>query len=342
MLSEAGSRKLHAKLQMVNRHGVVSEAELLEFRSQVETMAATHGASVSAPPMREALEAAQALDKACADVDVQIALHVLGSSDTPVKKDGFSVAPRNDGVTLLLDVPRTPDLARSYAAMVETARQLGGRMVDDNGNNVDERALAAIGVEIEPLRARMAEIGVEPGARSHSASSHERLRQARSRAEALRAELERHNRLYYVDDNPEITDAEYDRLFKELRNSKRSSMSLHAGLPDPARRRRGARRAGPGAPRGAHAFHPHRDRYGGHGAAHRRPHPSRAAARPDAPPVEYAVELKFDGVAINLRYEDGELAQAATRGDGETGEDVTANVRTIRSILHACPRKRPF
>ena len=174
VLSEAGSRKLHAKLQMVNRHGVVSEAELLEFRSQVETMAATHGASVSAPPMREALEAAQALDKACADVDVQIALHVLGSSDTPVKKDGFSVAPRNDGVTLLLDVPRTPDLARSYAAMVETARQLGGRMVDDNGNNVDERALAAIGVEIEPLRARMAEIGVEPGARSHSASSHER------------------------------------------------------------------------------------------------------------------------------------------------------------------------
>ena len=163
VLSEAGSRKLHAKLQMVNRHGVVSEAELLEFRSQVETMAATHGASVSAPPMREALDAAQALDKACADVDVQIALHVLGPSDTHVKKDGFSVAPRNDGVTLLLDVPRTPDLARSYAAMVETARQLGGRMVDDNGNNVDERALAAIGVEIESLRARMAEIGVEPG-----------------------------------------------------------------------------------------------------------------------------------------------------------------------------------
>jgi hypothetical protein len=66
-------------------------------------------------------------------------------------------------VTLLLDVPRTPDLARSYAAMVETARQLGGRMVDDNGNHVDERALAAIGVEIESLRTRMVEIGVEPG-----------------------------------------------------------------------------------------------------------------------------------------------------------------------------------
>ena len=54
--------------------------------------------------------------------------------------------------------------------------------------------------------------------------------------------------------------------------------------------------------------------------------------RPSDPPVEYAAELKFDGLAINLRYEDGVLVQAATRGDGETGEDVTANVRTIRSI----------
>jgi len=162
-LNEAGGRKLHATLQMVSRNGVVSEGELLEFRSQVETMAAAHGASVSAPPMREALEAAQALDRACADVDVQIALHVLGAGETNVRKEGFSVAPRADGVTLLLDVPRTPDLAKSYVAMVEAARRLGGRMVDDNGNNVDERALAAIGVEIESLRARLVEIGVEPG-----------------------------------------------------------------------------------------------------------------------------------------------------------------------------------
>jgi len=162
-LNEAGGRKLHATLQMVSRNGVVSESELLEFRSQVETLAAAHGASVSAPPMREALEAAQALDRACAELDVQIALHVLGAAEASVKKEGFSVAPRTDGVTLLLDVPRTPDLAKSYAAMVAAARRLGGRMVDDNGNNVDERALAAIGVEIESLRVRMTEIGVEPG-----------------------------------------------------------------------------------------------------------------------------------------------------------------------------------
>ena len=53
---------------------------------------------------------------------------------------------------------------------------------------------------------------------------------------------------------------------------------------------------------------------------------------PGDPPVEYAAELKFDGLAVSLRYERGVLVRAATRGDGEVGEDVTPNVRTIRSI----------
>src|SRR5690606_8565820 len=59
--------------------------------------------------------------------------------------------------------------------------------------------------------------------------------------------------------------------------------------------------------------------------------------RPDEP-VAYIAEFKFDGLAINLRYEDGRLVQAATRGDGQTGEDVTSNMRTLRSVplnLHA-------
>jgi hypothetical protein len=162
-LTEAGPRAAQAALQMVNRSGVVAEAEIDEFRNQVEGIAALSGAAVSAPPVPEALAAAQALDKACADVDVQIALHVLGPPEARLQAEGFSVAKRPDGVTLLLDVPRTPDLARSYAAMARAARGLGGRVVDDNGNAVDERALSAIGVEVEALRQRMAQIGIEPG-----------------------------------------------------------------------------------------------------------------------------------------------------------------------------------
>lgn len=162
-LSEGGGKSAHAALQMVSRNGVVSEGDLVEFRTQLETLAAAHGGKVSAPPMREALAAAQALDRVCADVDVQIALHVLGPAETSIRNEGFSVGQRTDGVTLMLDVPRTPDLARSYAAMVEAARRLGGRLVDDNGNSLDERALAAIGVEVESMRNRLVEAGIEPG-----------------------------------------------------------------------------------------------------------------------------------------------------------------------------------
>jgi hypothetical protein len=151
-------------LQMVSRRGVVGESELIDFRSQVETLAASHGGTVSAPEMRAALEAAHALDAACAEVDIQIALHVVGidSTDLP-EKQSFKTVKRADGVTFLLDVPRTPDLSRSYDAMVRAARGLGGRLVDDNGNPLDERALAAIGAEVEATHGRLAEMGIEPG-----------------------------------------------------------------------------------------------------------------------------------------------------------------------------------
>jgi DNA ligase (NAD+) len=169
-------------------------------------------------------------------------------------------------------------------------------------------------------------------------------REARARAEALRAELERHSRLYYTEDNPEISDAEYDLLFNELQELEEKFPELRT--PDSPTQRVG------GAPReelvpvrhavpmlsirtetdtedsGAEKFD----------ARIRR----ELGLKAEDPPVEYAVELKFDGVAINLRYEDGELALAATRGDGETGEDVTANVRTIRSIPYRLGQKIPL
>lgn len=155
---------LQAGLQMVSRRGVISEAELLEFRSQMETLAASHGGSVSAPELRAALEAAGELDRACAEVDIQIALHVVGPTRTGTREgEPFKVMERPGGMTFLLDVPRTPDLSRSYEAMVAGARELGGRLVDDNGNPLEERALAAIRAELEATRARLAALGIEPG-----------------------------------------------------------------------------------------------------------------------------------------------------------------------------------
>jgi len=157
------------------------------------------------------------------------------------------------------------------------------------------------------------------------------------RAAFLRAELARHNYSYYVLDAPSVPDAEYDRLFRELQGLE----ELHPALrtPDSPTQRVG------GAP--LSAFAP---------VEHRTPMLSLGNAFSDeellafdkrvrdglkvepGAQVEYSAELKFDGLAMSLTYEDGVLVQAATRGDGSTGEDVTANVKTIRVIplrLHA-------
>jgi hypothetical protein len=139
-------------LQMVTRDGVVGEAELLEFRSEVETLASKAGATVRAPEMRPALEAAQELDRACADADIQVALHVVGTAEAPRER-----------VTFTLDVARTPDPGKAYEAMVRSARQLGGTIVDDNAAPLDDRTLAAIGAQVEAVRQELLGRGIEPG-----------------------------------------------------------------------------------------------------------------------------------------------------------------------------------
>jgi hypothetical protein len=162
-------RRLRAAFQLVSRNGVASDAEVLEFRSLAETMAAQLGARVSAPEMRGALEAARELDRACADADIQVALHVVGIGSAPARfhDAAFQATPRADGVTLTLDVARTPDPGSSYEAMARAGRELartrGGRLVDDAGHELDERALAAVGRELEAVRARLAGCGIEPG-----------------------------------------------------------------------------------------------------------------------------------------------------------------------------------
>jgi DNA ligase (NAD+) len=156
----------------------------------------------------------------------------------------------------------------------------------------------------------------------------------RARVAELRSEIERHNHAYYVLDQPTIPDAEYDRLFRELQ-------ALEAGHPELVTPDSPTQRVG-GAPldafpkvrhaipmlsirtetdteaSGAQSFDARVRRELGLGE--------------NDPPVEYSAELKFDGLAINLRYENGMLVHAATRGDGETGEDVTQNLRTVHAV----------
>jgi hypothetical protein len=157
-----------AGLQLVSRGGVVSDAELIEFRSEVETLAARLGAAVGAPEMRQALEAARELDRACADSDIQVALHVIGQGiSAELGEQPFQVVRREDGVTLVLDVALTPELGRSYETMARAARSLaaapGARLVDDRGAALDERALAAIGAQLEAVRQALAARGIETG-----------------------------------------------------------------------------------------------------------------------------------------------------------------------------------
>jgi DNA ligase (NAD+) len=152
--------------------------------------------------------------------------------------------------------------------------------------------------------------------------------EAKQRIEELRAEIERHNRLYYIDAKPEISDREYDALLKELEE-------LEARCPEFRSPASPTRRVG-GAPLD------HFD-----SVRHAVPMMSLSNTYSKEELVEfdrrirklipeetfsYILEPKIDGVAISLRYENGELVQALTRGDGTTGDDVTANIRTIKSI----------
>jgi hypothetical protein len=168
LLAQAEDGAWRAALQMVSRAGVVSDAELIEFRSEVETLGAKLGATFAAPEMRHALEAARELDRTCAENDIQVALHVVGPAIEPaLGEQPFQVVRRENGLTLVLDVALTPDLARSYEAMARAGRSLadahGARLVDDRGNALDERSLAAIGGQLEAVRQALAGHGIETG-----------------------------------------------------------------------------------------------------------------------------------------------------------------------------------
>ncbi|TVO53900.1 NAD-dependent DNA ligase LigA [Denitromonas halophila] len=157
---------------------------------------------------------------------------------------------------------------------------------------------------------------------------------AAQRAETLRVELSRHSHAYYVLDAPTVPDAEYDRLFEELQALEHDYPELRTA-DSPTQRVGGAPL--PELVAVAHAvpmlsINTETDK-SAQGALSFDARVRRGLGLDESDPaVRYSAELKFDGLAINLRYEHGVLVRAATRGDGQTGEEVTHTVRTIGQI----------
>ncbi len=151
---------------------------------------------------------------------------------------------------------------------------------------------------------------------------------ARQRAAALRAEIEHHNYLYYTQDAPAISDAQFDQLFRELQALEERYPALRTA--DSPTQRVGAPVEGEFATV-AHSV-PMLSLNNALSEEEAAAFDRRVREALGLGEVEYAAEPKFDGLAISLTYLDGQLAVGATRGDGYTGEDVTANLRTVRSI----------
>lgn len=151
---------------------------------------------------------------------------------------------------------------------------------------------------------------------------------AKKRIEQLRNEIRRHDYLYYALNQPQISDRQYDKLFAELKALEQANPELVT--PDsPTQRVSGRPLEGFAAVR--HTI-PMLSMDNTYSADELRAFDERIRKQLGGEDYDYVVELKFDGLAVSLRYENGRLVTAATRGDGEVGDDVTANVRTIKAV----------
>jgi len=151
------------------------------------------------------------------------------------------------------------------------------------------------------------------------------VKDVKKRIERLRSEIRRHDYLYYVLNRPEISDRQYDKLFAELQSLEEANPQLIT-TDSPTQRVSERPIEGFKSIRHAAAMLSIDNTYS---AEELRAFDERVAKGLGGRDYDYVVELKIDGLAINLRYEKGRLVTAATRGDGEVGDDVTANVRTI-------------
>lgn len=168
-------------------------------------------------------------------------------------------------------------------------------------------------------------------------------RSAESRIAELRSAIERHDRLYYLEDAPEITDAEYDTLFRELRG-------LEERFPELATSHSPTRRIG-APPLEKFTQVTHRipmlsleNSLNEEEIADFDDRVKRFLALPPESDIEYVCEPKMDGLAVELVYDNGKFSEGSTRGDGFAGEDVTLNLRTVKSIplrlITAAPPER--
>ena len=156
------------------------------------------------------------------------------------------------------------------------------------------------------------------------------------RIEALREKIRHHEHLYYVLDKPSISDAEFDLLMNELKQFETEDPNLIT--PDSPTQRVG------GKPREGFVKVPHSspmlsldNTYNEEDLRNWERRVHELSGRKD---IEYVCELKLDGMSLALRYENGHLVHGITRGDGTTGEDVTLNVRTVRSVPLSIPKEK--
>jgi DNA ligase (NAD+) len=151
---------------------------------------------------------------------------------------------------------------------------------------------------------------------------------AQKKIEQLRRQIRGHDYLYYVLSQPEITDGKYDRLFAELKKLENKHPDLVIA-DSPTQRVSG--RPLEGFQTVTHSI-PMLSIDNTYNADELKAFDERIAKGLAAKDYDYVVEPKIDGLAISLRYENGRLTTAATRGDGTTGDNVTANVRTIKAV----------
>jgi len=156
------------------------------------------------------------------------------------------------------------------------------------------------------------------------------------RIEALREKIRHHEYLYYVVDNPEISDADFDKLMQQLKDLEAADPSLVT--PDSPTQRVG------GKPREGFVKAPHSSPMlsldNTYNEEELRDWERRVHELSGRSDVEYVCELKLDGMSLALVYEDGRLVRGVTRGDGSVGEDVTLNVRTVRSVPLSIQKER--